>query len=179
MNITEKFRFAIAEGEPLDWAMLCIELDAEHARAETTRERENLLALFTVMTDMVERIDTTADTLADFQEDRRRCYHRLLLREACLDGRLCAKTLYDVTSREVTKGRMSQDDPMRQAAITGFARLTARMDAASQGQAGVSVQLADVAGSSGGAWHRLLAGMASLARRSATMWNRTPENRTV
>ncbi len=173
MNVLDKFQSAIAQGEALDWSMLHIQLDEEHARAQTTRERENLLALFTVMADMVERIDSTADTLADLQEVRRRSYQCLLLREACLDGLLCAKTLNVVTAREVIKGRMLQDDPMRQAAIVGLARLTAGLDTASQSQPAL------VAGLPGGAWHWLHAGMAWLAQRSATMWQRTQGSRTV
>lgn len=173
MNVIEKFQFAIAEGEPLDWAMLQMQLDAEHAKAESTRERENLLALFTVMADMVERIDTTADTSADFQEERQRSYQRLLLREACLGGRLCPKTLNDVTAREVMKGRMLQDDPMRLTAIAGLGRLQQAMGDEPHRQ------LAAVAIAPAGAWRRMAACMAALASRSAAMWSRAPENRTV
>lgn len=173
MNFIEKFQSVIAEGEPLEWVMLRMQLDAEHARAETTSERENLLALFTVMADMVERIDSKSDMSADFQEDRRRSYQRLLLREACLGGRLCATTLNDVTAREVMKGRMAQDDPMRLTAIVGLARLKEDMGGESQGQS------ATVTVAPAGIWRRMAVWMASLANRSAALWHRTPGSRTV
>ena len=169
MTVLDKFQSAIAQGEALDWSMLHIQLDEEHARAQTTRERENLLALFALMADM----------LAEFQEVRRRSYQRLLLREACLDGLLCARALNVITAREVINGRMLQDDPMRLAAIIGLARQTAGRDTASQSQPGVSARPALVAGLAGGAWQWLLAAVAALAQRSTAMWQTTPGNRTV
>ncbi len=179
MNVTARFRHAIVEGEPLDWDRLCAELDAEHAAAQTPRGRENLLALLTIIADRVERIDTTAATLADFRADRRRIYQRLLLREASVDGSLYAQTLNMVTEREVIMGRMSQDDPMRLAAVVGSAHIAQHVDTTADrptDQLNPPVAIAD---RMRGTWQRLWARMPWPLRSSSNPWRTPPANPTV
>lgn len=175
MNVTARFRHTIAEGEPLNWDRLCAEIDAEHAAAQTTPERENLLALLTIIADMVERIDTTTATLADFRTDRRRIYQRLLLREAGLDGSLYAQTLHAVTEREVIMGRMLQDDPMRLAAVVGFAHVAQHMN---NPEDPPSPPLA-FADRMRGSWQRWRIRMPWMSRRSGDPWPTSPSNPTV
>jgi len=164
MNVTEKFQHAIAEGEPLYWESLCLELEAEHAGAQCQRERENLLAVFTILSDRVERNDIHAESLDEFKDERRRIYHRLLLREACLGGTLCAKTLFAVTEREYFNGRMSHADPMRMAALAGLDRFNQEADAAAAGAQGSSSARPAAAEGSRGPWYLWLARMLAQIR---------------
>jgi hypothetical protein len=156
MNVIERFQTGIAEGEPLDWEKMRIEIDVEHARAQTLQERDNLLALYTVMMDIVERTEFTPQTKAGFVDDRRRGYHRMLLREACVDGCLCDQTLYDVTAREIMNGRMLQDDPIRAAAVAAVSRLE---------QAATATTLPPDAGRPTVGWRRLLVHLTALSHR--------------
>lgn len=185
MTVGEKLRYAIAEGEPLDWDQLHNELDAEHANAQTPRERENVLALFTIVADMVERIDTTATTVADFRLQRHQIYQELLLREAGLDGNASAAALDAITAREVAKGRMLQDDPMRLAAQSAFARLSPPpvspppVTGRSDDPDGEGARFGADAGAFGKVWQRWFAGMAAHMRRALDAWRSPAANRTV
>ena len=122
MDVLEKFQSTIAAGASPDWPQLCRELDAEHATAQSTEVREQLLALFCVMMDMVERIEISATAMATFRTGRCHHYHRLLLREAGPAGRPSRKALLDITAREVLCGRMTPDDALRLMADAGVAR---------------------------------------------------------
>ncbi|MCP5282065.1 MAG: hypothetical protein H6930_10820 [Rhodoferax sp.] len=167
MNVTEKFQHAMAEGEPLYWENLCIELEAEHAAVQSQRERENLLALFTIMSDKVERNHTDAKSQDEFKDERQRIYHRLLLREACLGGTLCAKTLFAVTEREYFNGRMLQDDPMRSAAQAGFVRFSQMAGPVSEAPAACSSAHSAAVDGSRGPWYLWLIRMMAQIRLSS------------
>ena len=119
-NALARIQAAAETGESLNWRQLREEIHAEHENAASPTEREQLLAVFAALMDLVERTDIAPENIAEFRETRLKDYHLLVVREALVGENVCTETLDSVTRREVEAGRMSPDDELRVGAINAM-----------------------------------------------------------
>lgn len=112
---------AAPPGAALDWRKIREEIHDEHERATTTEERVILLGIFKAVMDLIERSDLDHEDLEKFREARLTDYRLLIVKEALIGENVCTETLDTVTQREISAGRMSPDDSLRETAVVGMA----------------------------------------------------------
>jgi hypothetical protein len=119
--VITKIQAAAESGINLNWRELREEIHNEHERSETSEQREQLLAMFVALMDLVERTDIAAENLDQFRQTRQKDYNLLIVRECLVGENVCTETLDAVTQREVAAGRMDPQHELRVMAINGMA----------------------------------------------------------
>lgn len=104
----------------LNYLEILRELDAELASTPSVEYRGLLLDLLKASMDIVQKTIAPID-LDKFKETRMQHYRMQIVKEALVGTNICADTLFEITSREVTAGRMEADDQLRIMAIEGIA----------------------------------------------------------
>jgi hypothetical protein len=90
----------------------------------TSDQRGSLLAMFRATMDIAEsHMAKTGDAqrLAKFREARADDYTRLLVKESCVGEDVSPEMFMAVTNREISEGRLTPDDPIRQMAVKAAA----------------------------------------------------------
>ena len=77
-----------------------------------------LLTLFTRVMDIVETT-VVPENVQIIREARDKQYNSLILQECLVGENFCVETLYAVTSREISAGRMDESNRLRQVALDG------------------------------------------------------------
>ena len=99
-----------------NWREIIDEINSEWQRASTTEQRVSLLAMFKATMDIAETTIAPED-LEKFREARVRHYKTFIVEEALVGTNVCVETLFAVTEREITAGRMLPDHTLRQLAV--------------------------------------------------------------
>jgi len=81
-------------------------------------KRVDLLTLFTSVMDIAESTVVPEDVQI-IREARVKQYDSLILQESLVGENFCVETLYAVTSREISAGRMDESSRLRQVALDG------------------------------------------------------------
>jgi hypothetical protein len=82
-------------------------------------KRVNLLTLFKSVMDIAEK-SVSAEDAELIRNAREQQYKTFIVQEAMVGENVCVETLYAVTSREITSGRMDESNSLRQLAIDGI-----------------------------------------------------------
>ena len=115
------FQLLNAPGAPLiNWREIIKEVEAEFAKAETSERRASLLNVFSTTMNAAETT-VAAEDLETFREARKKHYKLFIVQEALVGEVICVETLDEVTRREISAGRMSPDDRLREIAEQGMA----------------------------------------------------------
>jgi hypothetical protein len=111
LELTERVSSAMT-----NWREIIEEINSEWERASTTEQRVSLLAMFKAIMDIAETTIAPED-LEKFREARARHYSTFVVQEALVGTNVCVETLFAVTEREITAGRMLPDHTLRQLAV--------------------------------------------------------------
>jgi hypothetical protein len=103
------------------WRDLISAIDSEWDTADTLERRGSLLAIFEAAMESVEKTISLEDR-ESFKYIRRWHYRNYLLQEVLVGQELCVETLYAVTEREISAGRMEPADRLRDIAVRGMAQ---------------------------------------------------------
>ncbi len=114
MQMTESPAYVLA-----DWREIIKEIDSEFKIAKSTDERVALLAMFKATMDIAETTIAPED-LEKFKDARLKHYKSHVLSECFVGKEICTETLFAVTEREISAGRMSAEDNLHQIAKTGM-----------------------------------------------------------
>lgn len=114
MELTESPAYVV-----VNWREIINEIDVELANNNSIERREALLGMFKATMDIAEKNIAPQD-LETFREARRQHYSSHLIGEALVGGNVCAKTMFDVTSREIAAGRITEDDDLRKIAVAAY-----------------------------------------------------------
>jgi hypothetical protein len=126
MSFKELYEIAssISSATTTDTQAISDRFHEEFDAATTVDQRSALLAMFKTTMDARERhIAKTgaAEQLAAFQKGRICDYTSFIAQESEVDGTVSPDMLVAVTNREIAAGRMTEDDPMRLAAVNAAA----------------------------------------------------------
>lgn len=126
------FRLVNDVGAPLaNWRKIINQVDIDFERAVSADEtifrrpesfeyRGVLLAVFKSVMDIVES-RLTGEDREKFREARDRHYKALVYQESVVNDNICIETMYQVTTREITAGRMPADSSTRKIVELGIA----------------------------------------------------------
>ena len=120
-NVPKLVTLLYAVGAPfLNTQEIFDEISNEFEKASTDEDRSNLLnTLVSVMNIVLPTIPE--DKVAEIKEANRKIYHSFIVQESVIAGNVCVETLYQVTSREIAAGRMTEDNNLRKIATDGMA----------------------------------------------------------
>lgn len=127
---TQLFRLLNDIGAPIkNWKEINAEICNEWSRTLAGNEielnwpllsskRVELLTLFTSVMDIAETT-VVPENVQIIREARDKQYNSLILQECLVGENFCIETLYAVTSREISAGRMDESNRLRQVALDG------------------------------------------------------------
>lgn len=117
---TQKLEEILNEpGAPLyNWQKVLPAIQAEFKNSKSADHRGALLAIFKSTMDFLEST-IKPDNLEKFKETRSQDYKLYIVQEALVGESICIDTLYEVTSREIAAGRMTEDHSLRKIAVEG------------------------------------------------------------
>lgn len=127
---TQLFRLLNDIGAPIkNWKEINAEICNEWSRTLAGNEielnwpllsskRVELLTLFTSVMDIAETT-VVPENEQIIREARDKQYNSLILQECLVGENFCVETLYAVTSREISAGRMDESNRLRQVALDG------------------------------------------------------------
>jgi len=121
-QILEQLQGDAAAGKDIDFRSVREQIHDASERTTDSGERVLLLQIFHSVMELVERgTDMSPEDLQLFRDTRAKDYRLLLMREVLVGQNVSVELLNAVTQREVQAGRMSEDDELRQLAVTGIA----------------------------------------------------------
>ena len=103
-----------------EWDQTFLVDQSELNRAFLSSKRVDLLALFKVVMDIAETT-VVAEDVQVIRDTREKQYNTFILQEAMVGENVCVETLYQVTEREITAGRMHSSNNLRKVALDGIA----------------------------------------------------------
>lgn len=121
IELEREVNSAVASDVPFDWPRLRKAIHDAHGATQSSTERVKLLQLFKQLMDHVATTQIASSDLAEFNESRAKDYRLLLVQEGLVGDNACVDTLDEITRREISAGRMSPDDELRQVTIQGLA----------------------------------------------------------
>lgn len=105
----------------VEWDQTFVEDQSESNRPFLSSKRVDLLALFKSVMDIAETA-VVAEDVQLIRNAREKQYNLFIFQESMVGEDVCVETLFEVTEREITAGRMSLTNNLRKIAIDGIAQ---------------------------------------------------------
>jgi hypothetical protein len=121
LEMTEKISSAVTNTQAIRDKIF-----EEFGAATSSEQRDSLLAMFTATMNVAESWlagSGTQQQLEEFRRARADDYTKLLVNESTVAGVVSPVTFMAVTNREISAGRLTPDDPIRQVAVKAAAAI--------------------------------------------------------
>ena len=97
----------------VNWEDIIKQVDEDFPLADTEAKRVALLAVFKATMDIAES-NVAAEDIEKFRDARSKHYKSFLVQECLVGEDVCTETMFAVTAREISAGRMSANDSLCQ-----------------------------------------------------------------